>query len=504
MRTRKDNDNGRPARRSQGSANEGRKPAKRSFAAKEGDRPPRRNFRTKEEEGTRREPDEAPKRRRISSKQEGDASFTRKTTSRDQSAAPFKRRTASKEEGDASNKRSYSSKNKSDASNKRSFSSRNESDASKRRSFSSKEEGDAPNRRRFSSKGEGDAPFKRRTPSKDQVDAPFKRRTPSKDQGDAPFKRRTPSRDQGDAPFKRRTPSRDQDAPMGDEGFGQRKTRSYGDEERPARKSFSSSRNQERRPGKPFRSGSSAPRKAHQESADGTIRLNKYIANAGICSRREADDLIISGAVKVNGEIVTTLGTRISMEDRVQIGDQTLAKETMRYVLVNKPKGYISTVEDPEGRKTVMFLVREACRERIYPVGRLDRETTGVLLLTNDGELTKKLTHPSHGIRKVYHVSLDKPLEVQDLKTLEQGVELEDGFTKADAVAFAGDGKDRRQLGLELHSGKNRVVRRMFEELGYTVTKLDRVVFAGLTKKDLPRGRWRLLTQDEVNFLKML
>ena len=192
------------------------------------------------------------------------------------------------------------------------------------------------------------------------------------------------------------------------------------------------------------------------------------------------------------------------MEDRVQIGDQTLAKETMRYVLVNKPKGYISTVEDPEGRKTVMFLVREACRERIYPVGRLDRETTGVLLLTNDGELTKKLTHPSHGIRKVYHVSLDKPLEVQDLKTLEQGVELEDGFTKADAVAFAGDGKDRRQLGLELHSGKNRVVRRMFEELGYTVTKLDRVVFAGLTKKDLPRGRWRLLTQDEVNFLKML
>ncbi|MCX6270666.1 MAG: pseudouridine synthase, partial [Bacteroidetes bacterium] len=238
--------------------------------------------------------------------------------------------------------------------------------------------------------------------------------------------------------------------------------------------------------------------------ADGLIRLNKYIANAGMCSRREADDLIVSGAVKVNGEIVNILGTRISPDDKVQVGDQTLTRETLRYVLVNKPKGYITTMDDPEGRKTIMFLVREACRERIYPVGRLDRETTGVLLLTNDGEMTKKLTHPSHGIRKVYHVVLDKPLAYEDLKEIENGIELEDGFIKVDAIAFTGDGKDKRQLGLELHSGKNRIVRRIFEQLGYTITRLDRVVFAGLTKKDLPRGRWRILTSDEVNFLKML
>ncbi len=235
----------------------------------------------------------------------------------------------------------------------------------------------------------------------------------------------------------------------------------------------------------------------------GEIRLNKYIADAGICSRREADDLIVSGAVKVNGVVVSVLGTKIFPTDKVQIGDQTLSRETLRYVLLNKPKGYITTLEDPEGRKTVMFLIREACRERIYPVGRLDRNTTGVLLFTNDGEMAKKLTHPRYGIRKMYHVVLDQPLSPEHMKTIEEGIELEDGFIKVDAIAYVGDAKDRRQLGVEIHSGKNRIVRRIFEELGYTINSLDRVIFAGLTKKDLPRGRWRHLTKEEVNFLKM-
>ncbi|HRY31598.1 MAG TPA: pseudouridine synthase [Bacteroidales bacterium] len=237
---------------------------------------------------------------------------------------------------------------------------------------------------------------------------------------------------------------------------------------------------------------------------DGLIRLNKFIADAGICSRREADTLIETGAVRVNGVIITQLGTKVSPNDKVQVGDQTLSRETLRYVLLNKPKGFITTVDDPEGRKTVMMLIRDACRERVYPVGRLDRNTTGVLLFTNDGELAKKLTHPKHAIRKVYHVVLDQPLRKKDLEQIEEGLELEDGPVKVDAIAYVGEGNDHRHLGVEIHSGKNRIVRRIFEHLGYTVGNLDRVIFAGLTKKDLPRGRWRLLTKEEVNFLRML
>ena len=232
-------------------------------------------------------------------------------------------------------------------------------------------------------------------------------------------------------------------------------------------------------------------------------RLNKYIANAGICSRREADELIAAGSVKVNGEIITEMGYKVSPGDKVVFGDQSLKSETKRYVLLNKPKDYITTVDDPEGRKTVMALINNACGERIYPVGRLDRNTSGVLLLTNDGEMTKKLTHPSHNIRKVYHVILDQPLGHDDLKQVENGIELEDGHIKVDAIDFI-EGKNRKELGIEIHSGKNRIVRRIFEHLGYTITRLDRVVFAGLTKKDLPRGHWRHLSKEEINFLKML
>lgn len=239
-------------------------------------------------------------------------------------------------------------------------------------------------------------------------------------------------------------------------------------------------------------------------SDGGLIRLNKYIANAGVCSRRDADKFIESGAVMVNGEVVTQLGTKVKATDKVQIGKQTLVSETPRYVLLNKPKDYITTTDDPKDRKTVMMLVEKACKERIYPVGRLDRNTTGLLLFTNDGELAKKLTHPKHNIKKTYHVYLDQPLSKRHLQEISDGIRLDDGFIKPDAIAYVGEGEDRRDIGIELHSGKNRIVRRIFESLGYKISKLDRVFFAGLTKKDLPRGRWRHLTREEINMLKMI
>ncbi len=237
---------------------------------------------------------------------------------------------------------------------------------------------------------------------------------------------------------------------------------------------------------------------------DGFVRLNKFIANAGVCSRREADNLIISGAVKVNGVVVSEVGSKVSLSDKVQIGEQTLKSEKLRYVLLNKPKGYITTTDDPDKRNTVMMLVEKACKERIYPVGRLDRNTTGLLLFTNDGDLAKKLTHPRSRVNKTYHVYLDKSLTKNDMLKLEAGIELEDGLIKIDAIAYVGNGADKKDIGVELHSGKNRIVRRMFEALGYEVTKLDRVLFAGLTKKDIPRGRYKLLTPQEIAFLKML
>jgi 23S rRNA pseudouridine2605 synthase len=232
------------------------------------------------------------------------------------------------------------------------------------------------------------------------------------------------------------------------------------------------------------------------------IRLNKYLSNAGICSRREADVLIQTGVVTVNGEIITELGYKVKLGDAVQYDGETINAETKRYVLLNKPKGFITTMDDPMGRKTVMSLVRKACRERIYPVGRLDRDTTGLLLFTNDGDMAKKLTHPRYQAKKIYHVELNKSVAREDLEKLIKGVDLEDGRTRFDAADFVKDGS-AREIGVELHSGKNRIVRRMFEALGYEVIKLDRVQFSGLTKKDLPRGMFRHLTESEVSFLKM-
>ena len=232
------------------------------------------------------------------------------------------------------------------------------------------------------------------------------------------------------------------------------------------------------------------------------IRLNKYLANAGVCSRREADDFITAGVVTVNGQVVTELGTKVKLGDEVRFHDQTISIERKIYILLNKPKDYVTTVEDPQDRKTVMDLVKGACKERIYPVGRLDRNTTGVLLLTNDGEMASKLTHPRFLKKKIYHVRLDKNLTAADMHQLATGIQLEDGEIHADEVSYTSD-TDKTMVGVEIHSGRNRIVRRMFEHLGYHVLRLDRVQFAGLTKKNLRRGDWRFLTEKEVNMLRM-
>ena len=232
------------------------------------------------------------------------------------------------------------------------------------------------------------------------------------------------------------------------------------------------------------------------------IRLNKYMSNAGICSRREADEFIQQGLVKVNGQVVTELGTKISHSDVVEYDEKVVTMERKCYILLNKPKDCVTTSDDPNGRLTVMDLVKGACNERIYPVGRLDRNTTGVLLLTNDGDLASKLTHPKFVKKKIYHVWCDRDIAEDDMQRIADGIELEDGPIHADAISYATE-TDRNQAGIEIHSGRNRIVRRIFESLGYHVTKLDRVYFAGLTKKNLPRGRWRYLTQEEVNYLKM-
>lgn len=234
-----------------------------------------------------------------------------------------------------------------------------------------------------------------------------------------------------------------------------------------------------------------------------TIRLNKYIANSGICSRREADELITQGLVEVNGKVVTEMGYQVQKTDRVVFDGQSITPEKPVYVLLNKPKGYISTTKDEKARKTVMDLVANASPYRLFPVGRLDRQTTGLILLTNDGHLTKKLTHPSFGVKKIYHVTLDRKLSVEDLRIIADGVRLEEGVAEVDSISYI-EGKPKNEVGIEIHIGWNRVVRRIFKKMGYEVEALDRVIFAGLTKKNIKRGHWRILTEMEVNNLKML
>ena len=243
-------------------------------------------------------------------------------------------------------------------------------------------------------------------------------------------------------------------------------------------------------------------REERERDTDGLIRLNRYISNAGIASRRDADELIASGQITVNGKEITEMGYKVKPSDVVKYGKKILNREKLVYLLLNKPKDFITTTEDPGERKTVMDLVANACEERVYPVGRLDRNTTGLLLLTNDGELAEKLSHPSNEIRKIYQVELDKPITTEHFEEIKNGIELEDGFVKADDLGLVTP--DAEVVGIEIHSGKNRIVRRIFEHFGYEVLKLDRTTYAGLNKKDLPRSKWRFLTEKEVIRLKYM
>jgi len=245
----------------------------------------------------------------------------------------------------------------------------------------------------------------------------------------------------------------------------------------------------------------STPKKSIEEPTE--IRLNKFISNSGICSRREADTYIKAGNATVNGKIITEMGYKVKLQDEVRFDGALISPESKRFILLNKPKNYITTMDDERGRNTVMELVRTATKERIYPVGRLDRNTTGLLLFTNDGEMAKKLTHPKHNVRKLYHASLDKKLALKDLQKISENFVLEDKMVFVDDISYI-ENESKTEIGIEIHSGRNRIVRKIFEHFGYKVVKLDRVIFAGLTKKNLSRGHWRHLTQQEVNNLKML
>jgi len=258
---------------------------------------------------------------------------------------------------------------------------------------------------------------------------------------------------------------------------------------------------EQRKPARQSRAVKSKPIPEIRKESEEIIRLNRFIAHSGVCSRREADELIGNGLITVNGKMVTDLGTKVSAGDDIRYKNRRLSAEKKVYILMNKPRGYVTTVEDPHADQTVIDLIGDACSERVYPVGRLDKETTGVLLLTNDGDLTGKLTHPKYKRKKIYHVFLDKAVTRNDLTLLTEGVELDDEMITADAVSYA-DPDDKTQIGIEIHSGQNRVVRRIFEKLGYRVKKLDRVYFAGLTKKNLQRGKWRFLSDKEISMLK--
>ncbi len=281
--------------------------------------------------------------------------------------------------------------------------------------------------------------------------------------------------------------------------FNKTSNRTEGSYDRGYKKSYSP------RKAAPERLGGKGPKRpAGPTKDDGLIRLNRYISNAGICSRRKADELIAAGVVSVNGTVVSELGFKVDpAKDVIRYNGETLKREKMVYVLLNKPKDYITTTDDPQERRTVMQLVEKASRERIYPVGRLDRNTTGLLLMTNDGDLAEKLSHPKNNVTKIYHAELNKSLSQGDLNKIAFGLELEDGFIKPDEVTYV-QGASKREIGIQIHSGKNRIVRRIFEHLGYEVVKLDRVIYANLTKKDLPRGRWRHLDDKEIIQLKHL
>ncbi len=465
-----------------------------------------------------KEADEAPVKR-SSTRQSFFKNRTPQTESREDSFDEKPKRAPRKTYGDDEEKpkrRTYAGDNERPAP-RRSYGERDGEDRPKRRSnFEEKPRGE----RRSSSRDErSDKPFARKPYEKKSYGddkKPYERKSYGDDKKPyerKPYERKSYGDDKprGDKPYARK--SYGEDKPRSARPYERKpyEKKSYGDDKKPyERKPYGRNdapdakrarRNFDDKPRKDIRVLERKP-KVNAVDPTAPVRLNKFIANSGVCSRREADEYIENGEITVNGVVVTELGTKVMMNDDIRWNGDKLSGEKKVYLLLNKPKGYVTTMDDPHADRTVMDLIAGACKERVYPVGRLDKNTTGVLLFTNDGELTKVLTHPSYNKRKVYQVNLDKTLKKGDLEKLVKGVELEDGMAVADEVGYT-NMEDKTEVGLEIHSGRNRIVRRMFETLGYNVEKLDRVYFAGLTKKSLERGKWRILTTKEVNMLKM-
>jgi len=436
-----------------------------------------------------------------------------------ESKRPYQRRDESSERGERQGQGMYQRREERSEFGERSTERGENSSEGKRpyqrRDESENTEGKRPFKRsefgeRSSESSEGKRPYQR-SESGDRSSEGFGDKRPYQRREDSggekrPYQRREES--SGGFGEKRTYQKRDENSGFGDGGSERRR-----DSKRPPSREDRHAKFEEK---KSFRDrpayGKSGGRKSspRKRSASvgpdlsGEIRLNRFIGMAGICSRREADDLITAGVISVNGQVATELGMKVKPGDDVRYNGERIRNEKHVYLLLNKPKDYITTSDDPNDRKTVMELIAGACPERVYPVGRLDRQTTGLLLFTNDGDLAKHLTHPSSRVKKIYQAELDKNFKVADMRQLQEGVELEDGISSVDEISIGNAKDDKKIVGVELHSGKNRVVRRMFESLGYEVVKLDRVGFAGLTKKDLPRGRWRMLDEREVGFLKMM
>ena len=450
----------------------GERPYRPSYNREGGDRPYRPRFNTNNEGGER------PQR------SYGDRSYgdrpQRPSYNREGGDRPYRPRFNSNNEGGERPQRPYNREG-----GERSY------DRPQRPSYN-REGGDRPYRPRFNPNGEGS----------DRPQRPYNREGgEQRSYGDRPYRPRFNSGEGGDRP-QRSYGDRPQRPSYNREGGDRPYRPRYNNDNRSQGFSRPIRRTGDYDPNAKYSKKKQIEYKEQFVDPNEPIRLNKFLANAGVCSRREADEFITAGVVSVNGEVVTELGTKIKRADVVKFHDETVSIERKVYVLLNKPKDCVTTSDDPQARLTVMDLVKGACAERIYPVGRLDRNTTGVLLLTNDGDLASKLTHPKYLKKKIYHVYLDKNLTKADMDQIAAGIQLEDGEIHADAISYSDEVK-RDQVGIEIHSGKNRIVRRIFESLGYKVVKLDRVFFAGLTKKGLRRGEWRYLTEQEVNFLRM-
>ena len=401
-----------------------------------------------------------------------------------------------REGGDRPDRPRFNANNEGGERPQRSYGDRSYGDRPQRPSYN-REGGERPYRPRFNNNGEGgerpQRPYNREGGDRSYSERPYRPRFNNGEGGDRPqrpYNREGGDRSYGDRPYRPRFNNN------GEGGYRPRfnNDRQGGYRPRPRTNDYDPNAKYSRKKQIEYKEQFIDPNEP--------IRLNKFLANAGVCSRREADEFITAGVVSVNGEVVTELGTKIKRADVVKFHDETVSIERKVYVLLNKPKDTVTTSDDPQERRTVMDLVKGACAERIYPVGRLDRNTTGVLLLTNDGDLASKLTHPKFLKKKIYHVHLDKNLTKADMEQIAAGIQLEDGEIHADDISYTDDFK-KNQVGIEIHSGKNRIVRRIFESLGYKVIKLDRVFFAGLTKKGLRRGDWRYLTEVEVNYLRM-